>query len=156
MISQPALGPEGSRTNGVGDIVFTAFLSPAKPGEWISGAGLVVQVPTDSNGLGNKNWGLGPTFVLLHMAKGDPWLYGALVNNVRSLTSNETGGAYNNGLIQPFINYNFESGLYLTFSPLITVNWKADSGNQRTVPSGLGIGKIFHLGKLPVDTQIGA
>ena len=156
VISQPALTPGDSRTNGIGDVVFTAFLSPAVPKEWIWGVGPVVQAPTDTNGLGNKNWGLGPSFVVLRLAKGDPWVYGALVNNVWSLTSNQSGGAYNNGLIQPFLNYNFEGGLYLTTSPVLTVNWKADSGNQWTVPLGGGVGKIFHLGKLPVNAQIGA
>ena len=31
VISQPALSPTGERINGIGDTVFTAFLSPAKP-----------------------------------------------------------------------------------------------------------------------------
>ena len=27
--------------------------------------------------------------------------------------------------MQPFLNYNFEGGPYLTTSPIITVNWEA-------------------------------
>jgi hypothetical protein len=79
-----------------------------------------------------------------------------LVNNVWSLTSDKQGGEYSNGLIQPFVNYNFEGGFYLTSAPIWTVDWKADSGNQWTIPLGGGVGKIFHLGKLPVNTQISA
>ena len=157
VIWNPSLGPGIDSRNGIGDIVFTAFLSPAKPGAWIWGAGPIVQLPTNSNAeLGNGNWGLGPSVVVLHMAHGDPWVYGALVNNVWSLTSNKQGGAYSNALIQPFVNYNFEGGLYLTSAPILTVNWKADGGNKWTVPVGGGVGKIFHLGKLPVNTQISA
>lgn len=156
VISQPALSPDDNRTNGIGDLTFTAFLSPAKPGEWIWGLGPVVQAPTDSKNLGNKNWGLGPSFVVLHLEKGDPWVYGVLANNVWSTTSNKHGGVYSNGLIQPFLNYNFEGGLYLTSSPILTVDWRADSGDRWTVPLGGGVGKIFHLGKLPVNTQISA
>ena len=85
-----------------------------------------------------------------------PWVYGVLVNNIWSLTSSQEGGAYNNGLIQPFVNYNFEGGLYLTSAPILTVDWKAESSQQWTVPIGGGVGKIFHLGKLPVNTQISA
>ena len=49
--------------------MLTAFLSPANPGEWIWGAGPVLQIPTNSNAeLGNKNWGLGASFVVLHIA----------------------------------------------------------------------------------------
>jgi hypothetical protein len=157
VIWMPALGPDIGSKNGIGDTVLTAFLSPADPGHWIWGAGPVVQIPTDSNAeLGNKNWGLGPSFVVLHLDHGDPWVYGVLVNNIWSLTSNQTGGSYNNGLIQPFVNYNFEGGLYLTSAPILTVNWKADGGQRWTVPLGGGVGKIFHLGKLPVNTQLSA
>ena len=157
VISMPSLAPGDSRTNGIGDVVFTAFLSPANPGEWIWGAGPVIQLPTNSNEeLGNKNWGLGPSFVVLHLEKGSPWVYGVLLNNVWSLTSDKRGGSYNNGLIQPFVNYNFQEGLYLTSSPIMTVDWKAESGQQWTVPIGGGVGKIFHLDKLPVNTQISA
>ena len=131
VISMPSLGPGDSRTDGTGDTVFTAFLSPAKPGHWIWGAGPVVQLPTNSNReLGNKNWGLGPSFVVLHMDHGDPWVYGALMNNIWSVSGNKTGGSYNNGLIQPFVNYNFKGGLYLTSAPILTVDWNADTARS--------------------------
>ena len=57
--------------------------------------------------------------------------------------------------MQPFVNYNFKGGAYLTSSPIVTANLNASSGNVWTIPVGGGIGKIFHLGKLPVNTQIG-
>ncbi|MGB8437065.1 MAG: transporter [Burkholderiales bacterium] len=157
VIWNPSLGPTDSSTSGIGDTVFTAFLSPANPGKWIWGAGPVVQLPTNTNAeLGNKNWGLGPSAVVLHLDKGDPWVYGALVNNVWSLSSSKQGGSYNNGLIQPFVNYNFSGGFYLTSAPILTVDWKAASDQKWTVPLGGGVGKIFHLGKLPVNTQLSA
>jgi len=157
VISQPQLSPTTDRKNGIGDTVFTAFLSPAQPHGLIWGVGPVVQLPTNSSTeLGNKNWGLGPSVVVLKLEKGDPWVYGVLANNIWSLTSNKQGGSYNNGLIQPFVNYNFEGGFYLVSGPILTVNWKADSGQQWTVPLGGGIGKIFHFGKLPVNTTLQA
>jgi hypothetical protein len=157
VIWQPALSPTIDSTSGIGDVVFTAFLSPAKPGSWIWGAGPVLQLPTNSNAeLGNKNWGLGPSFVVLHLEHDDPWVYGVLVNNIWSLSSSKQGGSYNNGLIQPFVNYNFKEGFYLTSAPIATVDWKADSGEKWTVPVGGGAGKIFHFGKLPVNTSLAA
>ena len=156
VVSQPAMFPGDERANGIGDMVVTAFLSPAVPKGVIWGVGPVLQLPTDSNGLGNKNWGMGASFVVLKLEKGDPWVYGALVNNIWSLTSDQRGGSYSNGLIQPFVNYNFPSGFYLTSAPILTVNWKAASGQQWTMPLGGGIGKIFHLGRLPVNTQLSA
>lgn len=156
VISQPGFMPDESRTNGIGDLQFTAFLSPADPGKWIWGVGAIVQAPTHSNStLGNDNWGLGPSFVVLHLDKGSPWVYGVLVNNVWSLSTSAGASSYSNGLIQPFVNYNFP-GFYLTSSPVITVNWNAASGQKWTVPIGGGVGKIFHLGKLPVNTSLAA
>jgi hypothetical protein len=155
VISMPSLGPGDNRTDGLGDTQLSAFLSPANPGKWIWGLGGIVQMPTHSDPeLGNNNWGLGPTAVLLHLDKGNPWVYGALVNNVWSM-GNSNEGYYNNGLIQPFLNYNFSGGLYLTSAPIMTVDWKAD-GEQWTVPLGGGVGKIFHFGRLPVNTQLSA
>jgi len=157
VISQPELAPNVSSQQGIGDTTFTAFLSPAKPGSWIWGVGPVLQLPTHNNSeLGNGNWGAGPSFVVLHLEHGSPWVYGALMNNVWALSKDREGGKFNNGLLQPFINYNFKSGLYLTSSPIITVDWQAKSSDQWTVPIGGGVGKIFHFGKLPVNSQIGA
>jgi hypothetical protein len=157
VIWMPAMGPGIDSLNGVGDTVVTAFLSPANPGKWIWGLGPVVQIPTNSNSeLGNKNWGLGPSAVVLHLDHGSPWVYGALFNNVWSVSSSREGGSYNNFLLQPFINYNFAGGLYVTSAPIITADWKADSNQRWTVPMGGGVGKIFHLGKLPVNAQLSA
>src|SRR6187431_2505894 len=55
VIWNPALGPGIESSNGIGDTVFTAFLSPANPGRWIWGIGPVLQVPTSSTAdLGNR------------------------------------------------------------------------------------------------------
>ena len=159
LIWQPEFLPGQGSTFGLGDIQLSAFLSPSEPGPGglIWGAGAIAQLPTHTDDvLGNKNWGLGPTAVLLKLEKGSPWVYGALFNNVWSLSSDKQGGRYNNFLLQPFVNYNFPGGLYLNSGPIITANWEADSNQRWTVPLGAGIGKIFHLGKLPVNTQFGA
>ncbi len=157
VIWQPALFPGDSSVTGVGETQFSAFLSPAEPkGGLIWGVGPIAQIPTTSDSrLGSYRWGLGPTFVALHLDKGDPWVYGILLNNVWSV-GNGAGGSYNNFLAQPFVNYNLPGGTYLVTAPIITANWKADSGDQWTVPLGGGIGHIFHVGKLPVNALAAA
>jgi len=159
VIWQPAFTPGQGDTFGLGDLQLSAYLSPAEPGPGglIWGVGTILQAPTNTDAnLGNKNWGLGPTAVVLKLEKGNPWVYGVLANNVWSLSSSKQGGRYNNFLMQPFVNYNFPGGLYLNTSPIVTANWEAESNQRWTVPLGGGIGKIFHLGALPVNTQIGA
>lgn len=152
MVSQPAMFNSNERTNGLGVTTFTAFLAPAVPRGLIWGVGPVLRVPTDTNGLGNKNSGPGASAVVLELEQGNPWFHGVLVNNVWSLSGSGRGGAYSSGILQPCVNYNVPQGFYLTSAPIATVAWKADSGQQRTLPLGGGIGKICHLGKLPGET----
>jgi hypothetical protein len=86
------------------------------------------------------------------------WVYGALINNVWSVSEDSGRSSVNQMLIQPFINYNFadKPGRYLTFAPVITADWEASSGQQWTVPLGLGIGQITRFGKQPVNMQASA
>jgi len=95
-----------------------------------------------------------PTFVAL--TSQDPWLLGALVNNVWAVGGDGPRTNYNVMTLQPFVNYNFPGGLYLTSSPIITANWEAHGGNRWTVPLGGGSGKIFKIGEQPVNAQLGA
>jgi hypothetical protein len=157
IIWQPGFAPGQGSTTGLGDLQFSSFLSPNTATGLIWGAGAILQAPTNGNDrLGNDRWGLGPTAVVLHTAKDSPWVYGALVNNVWSITSSSTDPSYNNFLLQPFLNYNYPDGVYLTSAPIITADWKADSSQRWTVPIGGGVGKIFHFGRLPVNMQLAA
>ena len=72
------------------------------------------------------------------------------------VTGSSDDSSYSNFLIQPFLNYNFSGGIYLSSAPIITANWKADSGDRWTVPLGGGGGKIVHFGRLPVNFQLQA
>ena len=156
VISEPGFFPGQERVNGIGDIQFSAVLSPVRSSGFIWGVGTVVQLPSHTNHrLGNDHWGLGPGVVALSMEKGSPWVYGALINNVWSGGSGDDP-SYNHLLLQPFVNYNFSNGLYLVSSPIITADWKEELSNRWTVPLGGGIGKVFHLGRLPVNTQFQA
>jgi hypothetical protein len=62
----------------------------------------------------------------------------------------------NQMLLQPFVNYNLADGWYLTSSPVMTANWEAGSGDRWTVPVGGGVGKLFKLGPLPINTSLQA
>jgi hypothetical protein len=78
-----------------------------------------------------------------------------LANNIWSFASTGKGSNVNQMLIQPFVNYNFPHGWYLTSSPIITANWLA-SGAKWTVPVGGGFGRLFKVGELPVNMQLAA
>lgn len=156
VISQPGFAPGEDSTFGLGAVQFSTFLSPAQAGRVIWGAGTVIQAPTTTDSaLGSNVWGGGPTFVALTMA--GPWVLGGLVNNIWSF-GGEGRDRYSNLTVQPFINYNLprSPGTYLSFSPLITANWEARSGEQWTMPVGLAAGQIFRIGAQPVNAQAGA
>jgi hypothetical protein len=166
VINQPSLFPGIGGATGLGDINPTVFLSPAKPGELIWGVGPTITLPTASDRrLGSGKWSMGPAGVTLTMQ--GHWVFGALINNQWSV-----GGwgekPVNAMLLQWFVNYNLPDGWYLTTSPIVTADWKADRGRDVwTVPMGGGVGKLFRLGqilplegdaiaKLPINTQLAA
>ncbi len=159
VISQPKFAPGQDRENGIGDVQFSAFLSPIKPasGGWVWGAGPIAQLDTSTDDrLGSERWGLGPSAVVLR--PDGAWVYGALINNVFDVGGDDDRDDINQMLIQPFVNYNFpdKPGRYLTFAPIITANWEADSDNTWTVPLGGGIGQIIKWGHTPVNLQASA
>lgn len=156
VLSQPGFAPGQQRRNGLGDIQLSAFLSPKAPTDsgLIWGAGVVAQLDTaSSDRLGAGAWGLGPTAVVLKSV--GPWMIGGLVNNIWSVSEDSGRDPVNLMLIQPFINYNFPGrpGRYLTFAPIVTADWEADSGERWTIPLGLGIGQITKWGKQPLNMQ---
>ncbi|MBK8358461.1 MAG: hypothetical protein IPL15_05435 [Comamonadaceae bacterium] len=73
IISQPAMYLGDGRTNGIGDVVSTAFpLAGRAQGPDQRRRPSWNQLPTDSNGLGNKNWGPDASFVVLKLVKANP------------------------------------------------------------------------------------
>ena len=150
-ITQPDLASTSGSTTGLGDVLFTAWLSPAEAGKVIWGVGPVISLPIGKEGLSTEKWGLGPSVVALIMP--GPWVVGALVNNVWSVGGDENLGDVNQMTLQYFVNYNFPSGWYLSSAPIITANWEADDGNKWTVPLGGGFGKVFRLGSQPFNAN---
>ncbi len=153
VIYQPSVltPPDEGAEFGLGDINFTAFLSPKKS-KFIWGIGPSVLLPTATDdSLGGDKWAAGPSFVGLVMP--GPWVVGALVSNIWSFAG--SGDRDVNLLtFQPFVNYNFKSGWYLTSVPIITADWEADSDNTWTIPVGGGVGKVFKIGKQSMNAQV--
>ena len=154
IINQPSLFPGFDSAFGLGDINPSIFLSPAKPGAFIWGVGPTFTIPTATDSqLGSGKFSLGPTAVALTMQ--GPWVVGALINNQWSVAGWGDQDV-NQMFLQPFVNYNFGRGWYVTSGPIITANWEASSGNKWTVPVGAGVGRLFKLGKLPINTSLQA
>lgn len=154
IISQPDILTGEGRVNGLGDINFTAFLSPSAPGSLTWGAGPAFVFPTATDKvLGADKWSAGASAVVLTMPGN--WVIGSLFSNIWSV-----GGSGDNDInlftLQYFINYNLPNGWYLTSAPIITADWEEDNDNRWTIPFGGGVGKIFKIGNQPVNGQISA
>lgn len=146
IITQPYVGENGESKTGLGDISYTAWLSPSKASTIIWGVGPVLQIPTAKNtNFGSGEFGAGPSIIALTMI--DKWVAGIVVNNVWTFGD----VAENKFLFQYFINYNLPHAAYIVSAPIMTANWNAESSEQWTIPVGGGIGKVFKFGDLPVN-----
>ena len=155
VVSQPGVltGGEG-RVNGLGDTTFTGFFSPKDSGDTTWGVGPVLLFPTATDdALGSDKWGAGVSLVVLTMP--GKWVIGSLFSNVWSFAGSGDQDV-NLFTFQYFINYNLEDGWYLTTAPIITANWEASSAERWTVPFGAGFGKIFRIGKQPINGSVHA
>jgi hypothetical protein len=149
-VYQPLLAPGIGETGGLGDLQLSLFLSPARPGAIIWGIGPIVGIPTGSRRVfGSGKVSLGPSAAALSI-KG-AWVVGVVANNLFSIAGDHDRADVSQMLVQPFVNYNFAGGWYLTASPIITADWKATSGDRWTVPIGGGAGKIFRIGRQPLN-----
>lgn len=149
IVNQP-YGNDGEQHSiGVGDISYTAWFSPTKASEITWGFGPAFQIPTgsDPDEFGSHEFGVGPSLVALTII--DKWVAGIVVNNVWTFGDVEE----NKFLFQYFVNYNLPDAVYIVSAPIMTANWNASSGNQWTVPFGGGVGKVFKLGKQPINVN---
>jgi hypothetical protein len=151
LTSQPA--SDGTRVNGLGDVLTTAFFSPIKSGRIIWGVGPVFLLPTaTNNALGSEKFGLGPSVVAL--TQPGKWTIGALASQTWSVSGAKDREDVNTTFLQPFINYNLGSGLSAGVSMEATGNWNAD--HTWTAPLLFNLSKVTLLGKRPVSFALAA
>ncbi len=157
VVSQPSLIRGQDRENGLGDSLFTAFFSPKDRNRWIGGkilwgAGPALLLPTSTDSrLGPGEWGAGPSAVFLAMP--GKWVIGSLLSNVWSFSGDQEVNLFT---WQYFVNYNLPKGWYLTSSPVVTANWSTNSGDRWLIPVGGGFGRVFRLGRMPLNASVQA
>jgi hypothetical protein len=144
---------DGVSYSGVGDIQLQLYATPAQPGSLIWGIGPVFSFPTATAfPLRSGTLAAGAAAVALTM-KG-PWVIGALVSQYWPVTDTGDEPETNLFVFQPAINYNFGHGWAMSFSPAITANWDAASGDQWTVPLGLGVTRTTVFSGRPINIGI--
>jgi len=100
-----------------------------------------------ANEFGSREFGIGPSLVALTTL--DKWVVGFVTNNIWTFGDVEE----NKFMFQYFVNYNMAKGAYLVSGPILTANWNAESGQKWIVPFGAGAGKVFKIGKQPINVS---
>jgi hypothetical protein len=162
IVWQPSSAQPTGGEYGFGDMNPTFFLSPAKPGKIIWGAGPAMVFPTaTSSTLGQGKLSFGPSVVAL--IQPGHWTLGFLVNNVWSVAGSSHRPSVNQMTLQYFITYNLKNGWNINSRPIVTANWhnKAEGdaadgddttpGGRWTFPFGGGVGRVTRLGYQPVN-----
>ena len=131
---------DGSQS-GIGDITQSFFFTPRpKPGGIIWGVGPVVLIPSDTDFISAKKWGLGPTAVVLKQER--TWTYGALANHIWSV-----GGSgpqdLSNTLLQPFLNYTTKDAWTFGINTESVYDWKQ---SRWTMPINATVAKLTSIG----------
>jgi hypothetical protein len=135
--------------SGLGDMSVSSFLSPAHSQGFLWGLGPSFIFPTaSSDELGAGKYQAGPAVLGLYMGK--EWIVGGLLNQWWSFAGDGNRASTSSMNLQYFVFYLLPDSWQVGMSPNVQVNWKADSDNKLTLPIGIGVGKLFKFGKLPV------
>lgn len=151
--SFPNLSSENAKSQtGIGDITYTAWFSPPAKGNLIWGVGPITIWPTASDEiLGQGKFSIGPSLVLVYPA--EKFMAAAIVSNWVSVGGDSARSDVNTFYFQYIFTYFLQKKWYLSTAPINLANWEAEKDQKWTVPLGGGFGKMFNLGKLPMDFQ---
>jgi hypothetical protein len=152
IITQYNITGENSSQSGLGDATLSAFLSPSNTKNgvtWGAGPAFLVPIATDSY-LGTGKFGIGPTAVLLKQANG--FTYGALANQIWSVTGESDRAAVSQLFVQPFFTYNWKSGAGIGLVGSITQNWETKVNTTTITVPFTGITKF---GKQIIQFAVG-
>jgi hypothetical protein len=77
----------------------------------------------------------------------------AIVANWKSVGGDEARADVNTFYFQYILTYFLQNKWYLSTAPINLANWEAEKDQRWTIPVGGGVGKMFNVGKMPMDFQ---
>ena len=148
---------------GYGDLQFFDLVSIKEGwGRWGFGPALVFPTAT-ADRLGDGKWQAGPSAALIFTGIENLTL-GAIFQNPISFAGDASRSAVNNLIITPAITYNVpgyfipgccEHGWFVGMSDYdLTFDW--ENGGAASIPLGVQVGRVFHVGKQPLSLSIEA
>jgi hypothetical protein len=153
LVKQTNITP-GTTQSGVADITQSFFFSPKAPTSngLIWGVGPIISIPTNETGLSSKQWGTGPTGVLLKQS--GTYTFGLLAFNLYGLGNPDAGmNKLNNLFLQPFVTKQLGQGLSVSSNLESSYDW---TGDKWTVPLNLSVAQVMKVGNQPISFSVGA
>ena len=157
LVTQPVFEEDDQRNSsghetGFGDIQLLSLLGPGKGEGLIWGAGATFRFPTASGPeLGQGKYQAGPAAMLFWMGK--PWVGGVLVQHWSSFAGHEDRDETSRTDIQYIVRRSFPGAVSVGMGPTVTIDWEAESGENLTLPVGLGVTKTVRWGRTPVKLR---
>ena len=147
--------PSPERATGFGDFELSLFVSPARTGAWVWGAGPVLQAPSATRpALGTGRWSLGPTAALLYVD--GPWVNGIVASHRVSFAGQQARDRVRLTQIELQVSYTLDDDWYIQSNPTLSYDWEGTPSNRSTIPLGLDVGRAFRMGSQGASFQIGA
>ena len=147
-IAFPTL-PSPVSKSGVGDLQFFDLVTIKEPWGRL-GVGPILVFPTASDPVfGSGKWQAGPSLAAIYTAVKN-LTAGFVLQNPISYAGSPDRPGVNELIVTPTLTYTLPDGW---FGGLSDFNWEFDWKNDgaATIPFGLQVGKVIHLGNLPVS-----
>jgi len=144
-------GVDGHVT-GLGDIQLLSLIGPNRKEGVVWGLGATFKFPTASDPeLGEGKYQAGPACLLSYLSK--DWTIRINPQHWMSYAGDDNRQSTNQTEIAYSIHYHLPDGWSTGMAPTITIDWKAKSGDRLTFPIGMGLGKVFRVGDMPVKVR---
>ncbi len=154
------IGHGKNRTGALGDIILAVGAGVVNKAGWSGGGGLTFIFPTSQNDLlGSHQYQAGLSGLVLWT--NEDWAIGGFLQHWWGIANDNKSeddliikAAHERKLshtnFQYFLIRHLPNAWQLRASPTITFDWEASSGNKLTLPVGIGVGKMFKIGPMPV------
>ena len=145
-------------TFGLGDIGLLTMLAPNTDSltGFMWGVGPTAVFPTAADKtLGKGKWQLGAAAAAVYI--NEKWVVGAFPQHWWSVGGDASRSDVSFTNIQYFLWYSPVPTWQIGMGPNVTIDWEQKKAEDRlTLPVGLGVAKIFRLGKLPIKMSFEA
>lgn len=155
VVSQPDTANPRGRKWGLSDINSNLYFSPDTDGmvKWGAGPSFLFPTATD-RAIGAGKWSAGPTGAVF--IEPGQWTLGVIVSDLKSFAGDRNRPDVHYMTLQYQVTWNFCRSWYVTTSPTSAADWTAARGERWLMPVGLGVGKVFGLGKRQVSGEASA